>query len=55
MRRADTAYLRHILDAILKVENYLRDLDRDAFDSDPCTQDAVVRQLEIAKRHGPPP
>jgi uncharacterized protein with HEPN domain len=26
MKRGDTAYLRHILDAILKIENYTKDI-----------------------------
>jgi len=47
MRRTDTAYLQHVLDAILKVESYLLGLDESAFLADTRTQDAVVRQLEI--------
>ena len=47
MRRTESAYLRHILDAILKVETYLRDMDQQAFLADTRTQDAVVRQLEV--------
>jgi len=47
MRRGDTAYLQHLLDAILRVESYTTGLDQAAFLGDPRTQDAVVRQLEI--------
>jgi uncharacterized protein with HEPN domain len=47
MRRSETAYLRHILDAISKIESYLMGLDETAFRADARTQDAVVRQLEI--------
>lgn len=47
MRRSEFAYLRHILDAILKVELYLQGLEEPAFMADARTQDAVVRQLEI--------
>ncbi len=47
MKRSETAYLQHLLDAILRVESYLLDLDEAAFLADPRTQDAVVRQLEI--------
>jgi uncharacterized protein with HEPN domain len=47
MRRGETAYLQHLLDAILKVESYLVGLDESAFLGDTRTQDAVVRQLEI--------
>jgi uncharacterized protein with HEPN domain len=47
MRRSDTAYLQHLLDAILKVESYLLGVDQAGFLGDARTQDAVVRQLEI--------
>ena len=39
--------LRHILDAIEKIERYLKGFDKQAFQNDEKTQDAVVRQLEI--------
>jgi len=47
MRRDDTVYLRHILDAIAKIEEYLTGIDRVAFEASTMTQDAVIRQLEI--------
>jgi len=47
MRRSETAYLQHLLDAILQVESYLLDVDEAAFLGDARTQDAVVRRLEI--------
>jgi uncharacterized protein with HEPN domain len=40
-------YLGHMLEAIVRIESYTKDLDRDAFDADPKTQDAVVRNLEV--------
>jgi len=39
--------LRHILDAVEKIERYLQDYDKQSFGADEKTQDAVVRQLEI--------
>ena len=42
----DDVYLRHILDAILSVQEYVT-AGRDAFLSDSMRQDAVMRRLEI--------
>jgi len=42
----DGVYLRHILDAIGKIESYVA-VGRDAFMSASHWQDAVIRQLEI--------
>lgn len=39
--------LRHILDAIEKIEKYLQGYEKQSFQTDEKTQDAVVRQLEI--------
>ena len=47
MRRDDAVYLRHILDAIGKVEEYVAGMDRDAFQASTRAQDAVSRRLEI--------
>jgi uncharacterized protein with HEPN domain len=44
--RGDPVYLRHILDAIEKVESYVT-VGRDVFMSTSHWQDAVIRQLEI--------
>ena len=40
-------FVRHMLDAIDRVERYIRGVDREAFLADDILQDAVVRQLEI--------
>ena len=40
-------YLRHILDAIAKSEEYLRDADEPAFRQNTLVQDGVIRQIEI--------
>jgi uncharacterized protein with HEPN domain len=42
----DRVYLRHILDAIAKIESYVA-VGHDVFMSDSHWQDAVIRQLEI--------
>jgi len=42
----DQIYLRHILDAIAKVETYVS-VGRDEFMAQSHWQDAVIRQLEI--------
>lgn len=48
MKKAnDAGRLGHILDATEKIERYLKGLDKQAFQLDEKTQDAVVRQLEI--------
>lgn len=39
--------LRHILDAVEKIERYLTGFDKNTFQSDDKTQDAVIRQLSI--------
>lgn len=43
----DRLYLQHILDAVLRIESYLKDVDVQEFDSTPLLQDAVIRQLQI--------
>lgn len=40
-------YLRHILDAIKRIEEYLQDLTEEEFHQRYLTQDGVIRQLEI--------
>ena len=42
----DQVYLRHILDAIEKIESYVS-VGRDVFISTSHWQDATIRQLEI--------
>lgn len=39
--------LRHILDAVERIERHLNGCDKQTFDTDEKTQDAVVRQMEI--------
>ncbi|HLO24760.1 MAG TPA: DUF86 domain-containing protein [Geobacteraceae bacterium] len=47
MIRDDAVYLRHILDAINQVEEYVTGLDQEAFMSSRLVQDGVIRQFEI--------
>jgi uncharacterized protein with HEPN domain len=43
----DRLYLQHILDAVLRIEAYLEDVNRPEFDGTPLIQDAVIRQLQV--------
>jgi len=45
--RDDTVYLRHILDAIVKIEEYLAGIDQGAFTKNSLVQDGIIRQIEI--------
>jgi len=40
-------YLKHILEAIVSIESYLKDFTYESFTKDKKTIDAVVRELEI--------
>lgn len=40
-------YLRHILEAIRRIHNYVADMDEAQFLADEKTQDAVIRNFEI--------
>ena len=47
MKKDDSVFLRHILDAIHQVNGYLSGVTHDQFLQQKIVQDAVVRQLEI--------
>jgi uncharacterized protein with HEPN domain len=47
MERDDSIYLRHILDAIFRIEEYLLGVSEEAFHKQLLVQDGVIRQLEI--------
>jgi uncharacterized protein with HEPN domain len=47
MRRTETVYLQHILDAIKRIESYLDGVSAERFLLEGLLQDRVVRQLEI--------
>jgi uncharacterized protein with HEPN domain len=57
MKPDEQVYLRHILDAIAKTEDYLRSVNEPDFVANSLVQDGVIRQLEIvgeAARHVSP-
>jgi len=45
--RDDTIYLRHILDAINKIEEYISSVNQKDFFARTMVQDGVIRQIEI--------
>ena len=47
MERDDSVYLRHILDAISRIDEYLHGIDEEKFYQHYLVQDGVIRQLEI--------
>ena len=47
MKRDDTVYLLHILDAIGLIEEYTKGMSENEFLSNSMAHDAVVRQIEI--------
>ena len=47
MTHDDLVYLRHILDATLRIEEYLAGVDEEEFYERYLVQDGVIRQLEI--------
>ncbi len=47
MKRDELVYLRHVLDAIQRIEKYIGGVDEEAFRGRTLIQDGVIRQLEI--------
>ena len=47
MARDELLYLRHILDAMDIVDEYLQDVDEEKFKNTRLIQDGVIRQIEI--------
>ena len=47
MPRDSSVYLRDILEAISKIKGYTAGMDREAFEGDSKTVDAVLRNLEV--------
>ncbi len=45
--KKDSVYLKHILDAITRIQEYVRDTTHDTFKVTPLVQDGVIRQFEI--------
>ena len=42
-----TDYLKHILEAINRIQHYVEDIDEPSFIANELIQDAVIRNLEI--------
>ena len=47
MPHTDLPYLRHMLDAVERLQKYLEGVTSEKFEADEVLQDAVIRQLEI--------
>ncbi len=47
MIKDNVIYLKHILDAINQINEYVEDLDYNGFTNSRLIQDAVIRELEI--------
>jgi len=47
MKKEDTVYLKHILDAISRIEEYIRKVGYKDFVKNHLIQDGVIRQIEI--------
>ena len=47
MSKDETIYIKHILDAIARIEHYLAGINYDRFNEDTLIQDGVTRQLEV--------
>jgi len=46
-KRDSTVYLKHILEAIAIIEDYLSNIDEKHFHATQLLQDGVIRQLEV--------
>ena len=47
MSKSDAVYLRHILDAISQIQEYVTGMSYESFMSTRLVQDGVIRQFEI--------
>lgn len=47
MKKDDSVYLHHILDAIGRIKKYVQGVSEERFLASDLLQDAVVRQLEV--------
>jgi len=47
MKKADAVYLKHVRDAISRIEEYTKAVGYDDFIKNSLVQDGVIRQLEI--------
>jgi len=49
MEKDNTVYLRHVLDAINTIEEYLQGVNEDHFKATRLLQDGAIRQIEIIR------
>ena len=47
MKKEDSVYLRHILDAVSRIEDYTKGIEYKNFMENHLIQDGVIRQIEI--------
>jgi len=47
VRQRDSVYLRHVLDAISRIEEYTHDIAYEDFLGSHLRQDALIRQIEV--------
>lgn len=47
MEKDNTVYLKHILDAALRIEDYTKEITQDKFISNNLIQAGVIREIEI--------
>jgi len=47
VRKGDSVYLRHVLDAISRIEEYTHDITYKGFLNSHLRQDGVIRQIEV--------
>ncbi len=47
MKNDESVYLQHILDAVFKIESYVKGNNEEAFYKNTLIQDGVIRQIEI--------
>lgn len=47
MKKDDSVYLRHILDAISRIEEYTQGIKYESFIENHLIQDGIIRQIEI--------
>lgn len=47
MKQGDALFLHHILDAVVRIEQYVQGLDRESFDENLLVQDGIIRQIMV--------
>lgn len=47
MKKDPLIFIEHILDAIEKIETFVKDISKEDFEKDVILQDALVRRIEI--------